>query len=53
MDFPRNLSFSTKQNKNVFDLLSETTGPWITDYCQKVLPIEFRESQSSEFGKKA
>ena len=42
-----------KTKSNVFDLLSETTGPWITDYCQKVLPIEFRESQSSEIGKKA
>ena len=44
-----------QQNKaktNVFDLLSETTGLWIRDYCQKVLPIEFRESQSSYFGKK-
>ena len=44
-----------QQNKaktNVFDLLSETTGLWIRDYCQKVLPMEFRESQSSYFGKK-
>ena len=44
-----------QQNKaktNVFDLLSETTGLWIKDYCQKVLPMEFRESQSSYFGKK-
>ena len=44
-----------QQNKaktNVFDLLIETTGLWIRDYCQKVLPMEFRESQSSYFGKK-
>ena len=38
---------------NVFDLLNETTGLWIRDYYQKVLPIEFRESQSSYFVKKA
>ena len=41
-----------KAKTNVFDLLSETTGLWIRDYCQKVLPMEFRESQSSYFGKK-
>ena len=27
-------------------------GLWIRDYCQKILPMEFRESQSSYFGKK-
>ena len=44
-----------QQNKaktNVFDVLNETPGLWIRDYCQKVLPIEFRESQFSYFGKK-
>ena len=44
-----------QQNKvktNVFDLLSETTGLWIRDYCQKVLPLEFKESHSSYFENK-
>ena len=37
---------------NVLDLLNETTGLWIRDYYQEVLPMEFRESQSSYFVKK-
>ena len=53
MDFPHNLSCSTKQGKtSVFDLLFETTECGIRDYCENVLPMEFRESQSSYFGKK-
>lgn len=44
-----------QQNKakiEAFNSLSETTALWIRDYCQKVLPMKFRESQSSYFGKK-
>ena len=44
-----------QQNKakiDAIELLSDTTGLWIRDYCQKVLPLPFRESQSSYFGKK-
>lgn len=47
---PMGLSFyspcSTKQSKIGCSAL------WIRDYCQNVLPMRFRESQSSYFGKK-
>ena len=44
-----------QQNKakvDVLDLVNESTCLWIRDYCQKVLPMQFRESQCSYFGKK-
>lgn len=44
-----------QQNKakvNVLDLINEGTCLWIRDYCQKVLPMQFHESQCSYFGKK-
>ena len=34
------------------DFTNKCTGLWIRDYCQKVLPIQFREGQCSYFGKK-
>ena len=44
-----------QQNKakvDALDLVNERTCLWIRDYCQKVLPMQFRESQCSYFGKK-
>jgi hypothetical protein len=44
---------STRHSKSeVFELLSETKGLWIRDFCQKVLPMRFRERQCDYFGKK-
>ena len=44
-----------QQNKakvNAMGLINKCTRLWITDYCQKVLPMQFREGQCSYFGKK-
>ena len=44
-----------QQNKakvNAMDLINKCTGSWIRYYCQKVLPMQFREGQCSYFGKK-
>ena len=44
-----------QQNKakvDVLDLVNERTCLWTRDYCQKVLPMQFCESQCSYFSKK-
>ena len=44
-----------QQNKaklDALDLVNERTCLSIQDYCQKVLPMQFRKSQCSYFGKK-
>jgi hypothetical protein len=35
-----------------FEQLDEETGFWLKDFCQKILPAKFRESQKDYFGKK-
>ena len=35
-----------------FDHLTEETGFWLKDFCQKILPVRHREGQREYFGKK-
>ena len=45
----------SQQNKaklDALDILTESTAFWICVYCQKALPIKFREGQYSYFEKK-
>ena len=38
---------------NAFEFLQDTsTGFWLSDWAQKVLPVSYRESQREYFGKK-
>jgi len=41
-----------KANEESMDRLSNSTALWIRDFCQKVLPMKFREGQCDYFGKK-
>lgn len=44
------------QQKNAKDWcmenLTETSGFWLKDFCQKIIPVQFREGQHDYFGKK-
>ena len=41
-----------KAKVHAMQLLSATTGFWISDWAQKVLPSKYREGQKEYFGKK-
>ena len=41
-----------KAKSEAFDKLSESTGFWLKDFCQKIIPVKFREGQKEYFGKK-
>ena len=35
-----------------FNRLDDKTGFWLKDFCQKILPVRYREGQKEYFGKK-
>ena len=41
-----------KAKSEAFDKLSESTGFWLKDFCQKIIPVKFREGQKEYFAKK-
>ena len=41
-----------KAKFEAFDKLSESARFWLKDFCQKIIPLKFRESQKEYFGKK-
>ena len=41
-----------KAEEYAFSKLKEITASWLRDFCQKVLPIKFRESQQDYYGRK-
>ena len=41
-----------KAKSEAFDKLSESAGFWLKDFCQKIIPVKFREGQKEYFGKK-
>ena len=44
-----------KQNEfkqHAISMINESTGLWLTDWVQKIIPVSFREGQKDYFGKK-
>ena len=41
-----------KAEEYAFPNLKENIAFWLRDFCQKVLPVKFRESQQDYYGKK-
>ena len=41
-----------KARSEAFDKLIESAGFWLKDFCQKIIPVKFRDSQKGYFGKK-
>ena len=45
--------FQQKKDKSeAFDKLSESAGFWLKDFCQKIIPLKFKEGQEEYFDKK-
>ena len=54
-DYVKHLMRDVQQKKAktfCFDQLDNSTGFWLKDFCQKLLPTKFREAQNDYFGKK-
>ena len=41
-----------KVKSEAFDKLSESAGFWLKDFCQKIIPLKFKEGQEEYFDKK-
>ena len=41
-----------KAKSEAFDKLSESVGFWHKDFCEKIIPLKFREDKKEYFGKK-
>ena len=41
-----------KVKSEAFDKLRESVEFWLKDFCQKIIPLKFREDQKEYFGKK-
>ena len=55
LNYTKHLMRDAQQKKakvDAFQNLDENTGFWLKDFCQKVLPVKFREGQKEYFGKK-
>ena len=55
-EYIKHLMRDSQQKKakyEAFDKLSESTGFWLKDFCQKIIPVKFREGQKEYFGKKS
>ena len=55
IDYLKHLMRDTQQKRvkeYVFANLKENIAVWLRDFCQKVLPVKFRESQQDYYGKK-
>ena len=55
INYTKHLMRDAQQRKakvNAFIQLDENTGFWLKDFCQKILPMKYREGQKEYFGKK-
>ena len=53
-EYTKHLMKDSQQKKakfEAFDKLSESAGFWLKDFCQKMIPLKFREGQKEYFGK--
>ena len=54
-EYVKHLMRDAQQKKakiDAFSKLDSETGFWLKDFCQKILPVKFREEQKEYFGKK-